>query len=264
MRIQSAQYRGQDNHGRPFVLNARSALQQSSSMPVVDISDMHAADHARERPGASARAARAATIWSATRSTCQGPILFTAADGYRLGTRDVHCRSSSAPRWRAAVRSRAGCRSDTSPPTGSTSTCPSAGRAQRPRPLAYRPGECEMSGTRLLGLAGLLLGLVAGQAALGQVRPVPRSRVTTPTRRSTSPPTGSRCRTAPTAPSSRAMSRSRQGDLHAEHRPAHRRLCQCRRHRDRAARSERRRHPAQPVRNRAQPISPSTTSTGGW
>ena len=42
MRVQSAQYRGQDNRGRPFVLNARQALQQSSRVPIVDIAGMSA------------------------------------------------------------------------------------------------------------------------------------------------------------------------------------------------------------------------------
>ena len=42
MRVESAQYRGQDDRGRPFVLNARAALQQSSAVPIVDIRDMSA------------------------------------------------------------------------------------------------------------------------------------------------------------------------------------------------------------------------------
>nr|MDQ4088388.1 LPS export ABC transporter periplasmic protein LptC [Pseudomonadota bacterium] len=42
MRVEAAQYRGQDNLGRPFVLNARSALQQSSAVPVVEVSGMNA------------------------------------------------------------------------------------------------------------------------------------------------------------------------------------------------------------------------------
>src|SRR6185295_19093491 len=42
LRVASAQYRGQDNQGRPFVLSARSAVQQTSANPIVEISDMNA------------------------------------------------------------------------------------------------------------------------------------------------------------------------------------------------------------------------------
>jgi lipopolysaccharide export system protein LptC len=42
MRLQTAQYRGQDGVGRPFVLNARSAVQATSAEPIVRISDMDA------------------------------------------------------------------------------------------------------------------------------------------------------------------------------------------------------------------------------
>ncbi len=88
MRVQSAQYRGQDNRGRPFVLNARSALQQSSAVPVVDISDMSAQILLDEGP-ARLRALRARYDMERDQVDVIGPILFTAADGYRLGTRDV-------------------------------------------------------------------------------------------------------------------------------------------------------------------------------
>src|ERR1051325_2175915 len=37
LRIANAQYRGQDNEGRPFVLSARSAVQQTSANPIVEI-----------------------------------------------------------------------------------------------------------------------------------------------------------------------------------------------------------------------------------
>jgi lipopolysaccharide export system protein LptC len=88
MRIQSAQYRGQDSHGRPFVLNARSALQQSSSVPVVDITDMHAQITLENGP-ANLLARHARYDMERDQVDVQGPILFTSADGYRLGTRDV-------------------------------------------------------------------------------------------------------------------------------------------------------------------------------
>ena len=88
MRIQSAQYRGQDSRGRPFVLNARSALQQSSSVPVVDITDMRAQITLENGP-AQLVARQARYDMERDQVDVQGPILFSSADGYRLGTRDV-------------------------------------------------------------------------------------------------------------------------------------------------------------------------------
>lgn len=88
MRIQSAQYRGQDSRGRPFVLNARSAVQQTSTVPVVDINGMNAQILLDEGP-ARLLARQARYDMESDRVDVTGPILVTAADGYRLGTRDV-------------------------------------------------------------------------------------------------------------------------------------------------------------------------------
>ena len=88
MRIESAQYRGQDSRGRPFVLNARAALQQSSSVPVVDIRDM-SAQIALDNGPARLLARQARYDMERDQVDVPGPILFAAADGYRLGTRDV-------------------------------------------------------------------------------------------------------------------------------------------------------------------------------
>jgi lipopolysaccharide export system protein LptC len=88
MRVQSAQYRGQDNRGRPFVLSARSALQQSSAVPVVDVRDMSAQILLDDGPARLA-ARQARYDMSSDRVNVIGPILFTAADGYRILTRDV-------------------------------------------------------------------------------------------------------------------------------------------------------------------------------
>ena len=88
MRVESAQYRGQDSRGRPFVLNARSALQQSSAVPVVDVRDMSAEIELDNGP--ARLVARQARYDMATDKVgVIGPIVFTAADGYRLATRDV-------------------------------------------------------------------------------------------------------------------------------------------------------------------------------
>ncbi|WP_114954527.1 LPS export ABC transporter periplasmic protein LptC [Sphingosinicella terrae] len=88
MRIQSAQYRGQDSRGRPFVLNARAALQQSSSVPIVHIRDMSAQILLDDGP-ARLVAERARYNMDTSKVAVDGPILFAASDGYRMRTRDV-------------------------------------------------------------------------------------------------------------------------------------------------------------------------------
>ncbi|MGZ8337303.1 MAG: LPS export ABC transporter periplasmic protein LptC [Allosphingosinicella sp.] len=89
MRVQAAQYRGQDNRGRPFVLSARSALQQSSAVPVVDIRDMSAQIELDDGP-ARLVAREARYDMARDHVEVSGPILFTTADGYRLVTRDAN------------------------------------------------------------------------------------------------------------------------------------------------------------------------------
>ena len=88
MRVESAQYRGIDGRGRPFLLNAGSALQQSSADPVVDIRDMSAQILLDDGP-ARLRALRARYNMETDRVDVVGPVLFAAADGYRMQTRDV-------------------------------------------------------------------------------------------------------------------------------------------------------------------------------
>jgi lipopolysaccharide export system protein LptC len=88
LRVQSAQYRGQDDRGRPFVLNARSALQQSSADQVVDINDMSAEISLDSGP-ARLQANRARYFMTTDKVDVAGPIRVTASDGYQLDTRDV-------------------------------------------------------------------------------------------------------------------------------------------------------------------------------
>jgi lipopolysaccharide export system protein LptC len=88
MRVQSAQYRGQDSLGRPFILRADRAVQATSDEPVVDITDMSAQIGLESGP-ARIVAGRARYDMAAQQVGVDGPILVTAADGYRLETRDV-------------------------------------------------------------------------------------------------------------------------------------------------------------------------------
>lgn len=89
MRVQSAQYRGQDKRGRPFVLDAGSAVQASSADPVVEVRDIAARLRLDNGP-ATLAAGRGRYDMEKDHVDVLGPIMFTAADGYRLQTSDVH------------------------------------------------------------------------------------------------------------------------------------------------------------------------------
>jgi len=88
MRVRTARYQGQDDRGRPFTIDAASAVQATSSDPIVDIEGM-AARIALDDGPATLRADRGR--YNLERETVDviGPILFEAYDGYRLQTRDV-------------------------------------------------------------------------------------------------------------------------------------------------------------------------------
>ena len=124
--MQAAQYRGTDNKGRPFVIDTASAVQATSSEPIVQISGMAARIRLAEGP-AMLRADRGRYDMEAQRVDVIGPILFTAADGYRLETSDVAVDLNSQVHDQRAGRRRGGCRSAASPPAGCRSTCPTGG-----------------------------------------------------------------------------------------------------------------------------------------
>ena len=88
MRVRDARYRGQDSLGRPFLISAQSAVQVSADDPVVDIGTM-AAQILLDNGPARIEAGRARYDIAAEQVSVDGPILVTAADGYRLETRDV-------------------------------------------------------------------------------------------------------------------------------------------------------------------------------
>ena len=88
LKVQAAQYRGMDNEGRPFVIDTASGVQATSSEPVVDIRGMAARIMLAEGQ-ATLRADRGRYDMQAQTVDVAGPILFTAADGYRLETSDV-------------------------------------------------------------------------------------------------------------------------------------------------------------------------------
>ena len=89
LKLTAVTYRGQDNEGRPFVLSARSGVQQTSANQVVDISDMQAEMQLESGP-ARLQADRAQYLMERDHVNVIGPLVFTAADGYRMQTRDVN------------------------------------------------------------------------------------------------------------------------------------------------------------------------------
>jgi len=96
MKVEAAQYRGQDEEGRPFELNARNAVQASSADPVVEIANMSARLLLNEGP-ATITAERARFNTQANKVDVLGPVRFVTADGYQLLTSnvivDLHDRS---------------------------------------------------------------------------------------------------------------------------------------------------------------------------
>lgn len=89
LKLTAVTYRGQDNTGRPFILSARSGVQQTSAVQVVDISDMQAQMQLDNGP-ARLQAPRAQYLMERDHVNVIGPLIFTAADGYRMQTRDVN------------------------------------------------------------------------------------------------------------------------------------------------------------------------------
>ena len=89
LKLTAVTYRGQDNEGRPFILSARSGVQQTSANQVVDITDMQAQMQLESGP-ARLEAPRAQYLMDRDHVNVVGPLTFTAADGYRMQTRDVN------------------------------------------------------------------------------------------------------------------------------------------------------------------------------
>ena len=88
MSLQRAVYRGEDGEGRPFALAAGSAVQRSSTDPVVRIADIAARIVLPEGP-ATLTADAGRYDMASERVAVDGPLLFRAADGYRLETSNV-------------------------------------------------------------------------------------------------------------------------------------------------------------------------------
>lgn len=88
LRVDRALYRGTDDRGQPFALAAGSAVQASSADPIVRLADLNARILLEDGP-ATLRAGTARYDIGGEQVAVDGPVLFQAADGYRLATRDV-------------------------------------------------------------------------------------------------------------------------------------------------------------------------------
>lgn len=88
LRIQSAEYRGEDAKGQPFSLKAGSAIQKSSAEPIVRLNDLSAELGLPEGP-ASLRADTGRYDMNSQQVAVDGPIRFQTNDGYTLDTHDA-------------------------------------------------------------------------------------------------------------------------------------------------------------------------------
>ena len=88
LKLQAATYRGQDDKGQAFALNAGSAVQQSSSVPIVQIKGM-TADLALADGPATLRADQGRYDLNTEQMKVDGPIAVRAANGYRIDTSDA-------------------------------------------------------------------------------------------------------------------------------------------------------------------------------
>lgn len=88
MKVEAAQYRGQDEEGRPFVLDARTAVQATSSDPMVDIRTMSARLQLDEGP-AEITADQARFNPDVNMVDVVGLVRVAIADGYQLLTSNV-------------------------------------------------------------------------------------------------------------------------------------------------------------------------------
>ena len=88
LRVNNAMYRGQDSSGRPFSLVAGEAVQQSNSVPLVQLEEMTARMVLDEGP-AVLSAARGVYDIKDEQMTIPGVVQFSAADGYEFVARNV-------------------------------------------------------------------------------------------------------------------------------------------------------------------------------
>jgi len=85
MKLQAAQYRGQDSKGQAFSLDAGSAIQKSSAEPVVDMTRLSALLQLSDGP-ATVKANTGRYDMDTEKVRLDGPLNVTAPSGYDLRT----------------------------------------------------------------------------------------------------------------------------------------------------------------------------------
>lgn len=88
MRIEAARYVGTDNKGQHFAIIANRAIQRSSSVPVVDITGVHAKLDVPQGPLFIA-ANKGRYNLDLQKIAIDGPVKVAGAQGYRLATSNV-------------------------------------------------------------------------------------------------------------------------------------------------------------------------------
>jgi lipopolysaccharide export system protein LptC len=88
LKIQKAEYRGEDGKGQPFSLTATSAVQKSSAEPIVQIGGLAATLHLDDGP-ATLTAPRGVYNMGTDQVEVIGPIDVTGPRGYSLKTSDA-------------------------------------------------------------------------------------------------------------------------------------------------------------------------------
>lgn len=88
LRVKDAAYRGQDDHGREFMVTAGTAVQKSAVIPIVEMLDLSAQLSLNDGP-AKILAPRGAYNYDDDKIDVSGPVQFTAPDGYRMSTSNV-------------------------------------------------------------------------------------------------------------------------------------------------------------------------------
>jgi lipopolysaccharide export system protein LptC len=86
--VDSAMYRGKDSQGRAFQVLAGSAAQVSLDVPVVEMDDLKALLQMVDGP-ARIEAPNGNYNYRSEEITVDGPVVFSAADGYRMTTENV-------------------------------------------------------------------------------------------------------------------------------------------------------------------------------
>lgn len=88
LNVDNAMYRGVDNKGRPFSLTAGNAVQKSARDPVVVMNDLVARILLADGP-ALLSASDGRYNFDTEKVAVDGPVQFSAADGYRMVARNV-------------------------------------------------------------------------------------------------------------------------------------------------------------------------------